>query len=545
MRLLRRGGFVALGFFVTMAVALPVAYVLDARSHDGRVARNVQLAGTPIGGLTKAQLEHVVQRVATKLATATIVVDAPKGGFSSDAKAMGVDLAAVETVEDALEVGRGGDVVGRVTGWVGALVRPRAAPVRVTVRPAAVYDAVDAKDKGPRTPPVEPTITFEKGSFKAVPGKPGKGIDPADVIAGIPDAAAKGIPIHVEVDRGTVAPRYRIDEAEVVARKAQTAATKPIDVTAGDAKATVPVGTIRQWLRAEPEGDTLSLAVDDTKVLADLKKLLPGAGKPAKDTTFEVVGGEIRIVPGTPGTACCADTATGTVEQAIVGGARTAVRLPLARVDPELTPEEAAELGVKEPVGAFTTRHPSGQPRVRNIHRIADLIRGQVIEPGKTFSVNGFVGKRTPEKGFVSAGVIEDGKFTEDIGGGISQFATTLFNAAFFAGLDLVEYQSHSLVIDRYPYGREATLSYPKPDLKIKNNTPHGVLIWPSYTGSTITVTLYSTKFVTGDQTGQSSAPKGPCTRVVTERTRTYVADGRKEKDRVTALYRPAEGINC
>ena len=54
----------------------------------------------------------------------------------------------------------------------------------------------------------------------------------------------------------------------------------------------------------------------------------------------------------------------------------------------------------------------------------------------------------------------------EAVGGGISQFATTLFNAAFFAGLDIPEYQSHSIYITRYPYGREATLSYPAPDLE-------------------------------------------------------------------------------
>ena len=91
--------------------------------------------------------------------------------------------------------------------------------------------------------------------------------------------------------------------------------------------------------------------------------------------------------------------------------------------------------------------------------------------------------------------MIEDGHFTEDIGGGISQFATTLFNAAFYAGLEIPEYQAHTIYISRYPYGREATMSYPKPDLKIKNTSPHGVLIWTEYTRTTITVSLWSTKY--------------------------------------------------
>jgi vancomycin resistance protein YoaR len=140
--------------------------------------------------------------------------------------------------------------------------------------------------------------------------------------------------------------------------------------------------------------------------------------------------------------------------------------------------------------------------------------------------------------------VIENGLFSEDVGGGISQFATTLFNAAFFAGLDFAEYQSHSIYISRYPYGREATLSYPKPDLRLRNDTPYGVMIWPSYTSSSIRVSMYSTRHLVAEQTGQTQGPRGNCTRVTTERTRTW-EDGRVEVDKVYAVYRPEEGVNC
>ena len=101
-----------------------------------------------------------------------------------------------------------------------------------------------------------------------------------------------------------------------------------------------------------------------------------------------------------------------------------------------------------------------------------------------------------------------------------------------------------SIYISRYPYGREATLSYPKPDLVIRNPTPHGVLIWTSYTPSSVTVTLYSTRWARGEQTGQSESKVGECTRVRTERTRTFV-DGRTAVDAFFALYRPEEGVRC
>ena len=117
--------------------------------------------------------------------------------------------------------------------------------------------------------------------------------------------------------------------------------------------------------------------------------------------------------------------------------------------------------------------------------------------------------------------------------------------AAFFGGYDFGEYQSHSLYISRYPYGREATLSFPHPDLQIVNNSPHGVLVWPTHDETSITVDLYSTTWAVGEQTDQRQTRYGPgCTRVDTERTRAFV-DGRSVVDSVVAHYRPREGVRC
>jgi vancomycin resistance protein YoaR len=322
-----------------------------------------------------------------------------------------------------------------------------------------------------------------------------------------------------------------------------------MQVSAAGTKATLPVATQRSWIRTrvDSERDAIVPTLDRDAALADLGKLLEKAGDPAVETTFTVEGGGVRIVPGRSGSRCCAAGAVDLVEGAMFDDDPTTPpnELPMTEREPDLTVAEAEGLGVVAPIASFTTKHPPRQPRVVNIHRIADLLRGKLILPGKTFSVNDTIGKRTVEKGFVTAPVIADGLHDEDVGGGISQMATTLFNAAFFAGLDFGEYQSHSLYISRYPYGREATMGFPHPDLQIKNTSPYGVLIWPTYDDTSLTVTLYSTKFVDAVQSGQSQAPSGACTRVTTERTRTYLSDGHTAVDKVFARYRPAEGVNC
>jgi vancomycin resistance protein YoaR len=199
---------------------------------------------------------------------------------------------------------------------------------------------------------------------------------------------------------------------------------------------------------------------------------------------------------------------------------------------------------IVEPVGEFTTQHPCCEPRVSNIHRMADLLRGAYVLPGESFSMNEFIGPRTRAKGFVSAGAIRQGHMVQEVGGGVSQLVTTTFNAAYFAGLDFDEYRSHTIYFSRYPYGREATIGIPYPDLILNNTSEYPILIWTSYTDTSITVSIYSTRHIEVEELGQRKSSAGACTHVETDRQRTY-PDGQVVVDTVVADYRPGEGLDC
>jgi vancomycin resistance protein YoaR len=165
------------------------------------------------------------------------------------------------------------------------------------------------------------------------------------------------------------------------------------------------------------------------------------------------------------------------------------VRLRVVPVEPTVTAAEAGN--VDQLIGTFTTDHPCCAPRVTNIHRIADLVDGTVIAPGATFSLNATVGRRTAENGFVAAPAIANGELVEQFGGGVSQFSTTLFNAAWFSGLPILTHQPHSKYISRYPPGREATLDYDTIDQTVRNDTDAPVVIRTATTGTSVTVALY------------------------------------------------------
>jgi hypothetical protein len=168
-------------------------------------------------------------------------------------------------------------------------------------------------------------------------------------------------------------------------------------------------------------------------------------------------------------------------------------------------------------VSQFTTYHPCCQSRVTNIHLIADAVDGAVVQPGETFSLNAHVGPRTADKGYVEAGAIIGGEIVTEghpanIGGGTSQFATTLYNAIFYGGYEDVYHKPHSLYFSRYPVGIEATLGYPGPDVVFRNDTVSPVRIDTSYTSTSVTVRFIGNnegRVVTASTSGSVSSADG------------------------------------
>jgi vancomycin resistance protein YoaR len=538
---LARAGYGIVGFLA----AFGVAWGVDGLVTGGDVARNVSVGGVAVGGLSDAGARDAVEAMAAELAGTAIEIRTPNGSVTSTAGELGLTVDVDATVADLDEVGRDEPLASRPFAWLGSFVTERDADVVFTVD-RAVFDPAFAALTNPlELAPVDPTFVNDGGTFTIVAGIDGAEVDPEAVLAALP-AAAEGGGDPLVVDTGLVAvpPARSIDDVNALAHTAEERSSAGLVVQVRDQTTTIPPETVATWWEPVESAGTLTLGLVEERVQQDLETLLEPLGTGGGAASFTVVDGVVQIVPIEPGERCCDPTAAVAVEGALLGGAAQPVVLPLVAASPDGGVAEAEALGIHEVIGEFTTNHRGGESRVTNIHRIADLMRGVVIRPGETFSINDFIGPRTRENGFVPAGVIQNGVFEEGIGGGISQFATTMFNAAFYAGMDLVEYQSHSLYISRYPYGREATLSFPAPDLVVRNDSPYGILVWPSYTDTSITVQLYSTRWATVTELPQSEEPSGLCTIVRTPRQRDY-PDGTSETDVIVARYRPGEGLDC
>ncbi len=193
-------------------------------------------------------------------------------------------------------------------------------------------------------------------------------------------------------------------------------------------------------------------------------------------------------------------------------------------------------------VSEFTTYYKAGQSRVTNIHLIAAATNGAVVDPGETFSLNAHVGERTEAKGYVRAGAIIGGRLVccdspVNVGGGTSQFATTLYNAIFFGGYEDVFHRPHSIYFSRYPLGREATLGWTSPDVVFRNDTAWPVTIVTATTATSVTVEFWGWnegRTVTAAVSGTATTSGGGTVTV----TRTIVeADGTLRVERRTHTY--------
>ena len=327
--------------------------------------------------------------------------------------------------------------------------------------------------------------------------------------------------------------------------KANRSIETPLRVRVNDYETVLNPDLVASWFVLDLEGTDPSLSLETSLILASLEDLLMPANTGAGKAEFEIRDGNVMIISSDGGTACCHHRAADLVREALETEQEGLVHiLPNRPAAPREAVDRLEALGIVEKVSSFTTQYSCCVGRVTNIQKFAEIVNGNWIKPGGRLSLNETVGRRTEEKGFVPGGFISKGHLVEDIGGGVSQFATTIFNAAVRAGLDFEYYQAHSIYFDRYPYGLEATISYPRPDLVITNPTPFGVLIWSSWTDESVTVDIYSTSNVDVKLEEPTEQLVNLCTRVKTERIRTW-QDQNIESDYFFATYRPEEGLNC
>jgi vancomycin resistance protein YoaR len=476
-------------------VATAVVLGLVFAGSPTKLAGGVTIDGVDVGGLEATDARTLLERRSARLAGRPVVFLARGKRFPIRPVEIGVEpdwKAAVDTAQ------RQGDGFGPLRGFkrldvqvFGADVTP---PTRV-LSGAMQYKLQLIAQKVNREAR-DARLVRHGTQFTVVPARRGYVLDTAAAERTVVRALAS-------LDRQNVAVElpFRIEQPTVRAaalaaalRDARLAVSAPLRLQLGKTRWLLTPRKIAPLLELPANGRS-ALAVGGPAADAWLEKLGKRVERPAQDAGFAVDGSHVHVVPAKPGLALDAVSTADVVLKAALRRApvRRIAQLPVAESQAKVSTRAAQAMHIRGLVSSYTTLYGGIPNRIHNVELVAHLVDQKLIAPGATFSFNQTTGERNAAKGFVEAPVIVNGEVTTGLGGGVCQVSTTVFNAAFEAGLPITERTNHALYISHYPQGRDATVDYPGLDLKFVNDSGNWLLLRTFVTPSSLTVNLYGT----------------------------------------------------
>lgn len=499
---MRRSRRLTIGLAVgAVVLVLAGGYLFLLRYASDHIARGTTVEGVEIGGMTPYEAERTLNERLAPVAAQPLAVTVEDHSASVDPATAGLRLDVTATIEAAF-ADRSSDPISLVRTLFGSRQVTPVVSVDQQKLDAAVTKLaakVDgrAQDGG---------ISFKGAKVEVTEPKAGVELD--RTLAATRLSTSLFVPSRaVTLTAGPAEPKVTQAEVdEALETFATPAMSGPVRVRVGELAFSVKPEEISPALRmvADSKGK-LTPKLDGPKLAAGLKTRLENVEVEPVDASLTLSGGKPVVVPEKLGHTVPPPALASAVLDALplADEKRVAVVKTVTK-QPKLTTAAIEKLGIKEVVGEFTTRYPHAAYRNINLGRAAELINGTILQPGDTFSLNKVVGERTRARGFVDGFVIEGGRLREGVGGGVSQMATTSYNAGFFAGYEDVQHHQHHFYISRYPVGREATVYWPRLDMRFKNDTPYGALVEavrkksaPGGKRGSVTVRIWSTKYWT------------------------------------------------
>ena len=285
------------------------------------------------------------------------------------------------------------------------------------------------------------------------------------------------------------------DVNKVRSNLADLAVASPITLKIGTRSIEISPEVIGTALNFVPNKEKLESKFDESVIINEISRQIPNIQTTASDATFDFPGDKVVIVPAQEGIKFKPGQLDAALSPAFRQKDNRVVNLDSAVVKPLITTESLDALGIKEQLSTFRQDFDYLPYREINVGQAARYMDGKILKPGEIFSMNETIKERTTKNGYVKGIYIgEGGRFDFGLGGGVSIITSATWTAAFYAGLERIEQRAHSVHIARYAPGLEATVSWPKLDLKFKNNTQNNILIKAIPARDGITISMYGTK---------------------------------------------------
>lgn len=482
-----KGWRITLGVIVGLLLIAGIAYTWDVIANQGKVPRATSVGGVDISSMERTAAVEKLERELGDVETKPVNVTSGEKSSQLVPAESGLTLnyqKAVDGIPDASY-----NPVTRLFSFVKAT---KEIPVAVDIDDTALDGALERVKNELSFAPKDGMLELNNGQLKVTKPVLGQTVEPDDLKNSITENWLD--PAGVEVEPVEVEPAINDDAIEAMRTgEAAKALDNPLTINGeNNVAGTLRKDEIAQFVSIEAKDGKLELKVDTPKAQQLFEERMDGAQVPGQNAKISFSGDKMNVTPSVDGSIIDWEKTLKDFDKRVKGDERTwdADYKP----DPaEYTTEMAEKATFNDTVSEFSTGGFSGASG-ENIRRVAAQVDGAVVTPGETFSLNGYTGPRGTAQGYVESGIIINGHSGTAVGGGISQFATTLYNAAYFAGFEDVAHTPHSYYISRYPAGREATVYEGSIDLQFKNTTNTPVRIETSFGGGKITVRFKGVK---------------------------------------------------
>ncbi|MGC8875234.1 MAG: VanW family protein, partial [Chloroflexia bacterium] len=462
-----------------------------ARRYEGRFYPGVSIAGLDVGGLSEVEAAFLLQAQAQRIGETPIDLVWGGGSVRVTAWEAGLDLDLPGTLDAAIQIGRGS---GIWQGWAGPVqlgLWGKEVPLSGGVDPERLRRTLDKVSRAVERPALPPAFAWDGRDWNVFPGQDGRRLERGETERALRETLLSLVTSHrsgvVAVRTAVVTDAVALAPGEIASLMDQLrGASEPLLLRCGEFTRTVGPAEFAGWFSLSRGPQGVRLQLDAAAVREFVECLAQEVDRAPQDGRLVIEGNravEFRLAEH--GRALDVPAAEAllreTWDRRLGGEAVDTVELPV-RVIPGRPDALQLQLGILEAIGQGSSSFVGSSPeRANNIWVGGRELNGRLIAPGELFSLNDALAPISWEKGYQVAPIISEGVLVLGLGGGLCQVSTTVYRAALFTGLEIVERHPHQWRIPYYeqdaPPGFDATIIQGGPDLKFRNNTGHYLLL--------------------------------------------------------------------
>ncbi|WP_062318047.1 VanW family protein [Demequina maris] len=542
--------------FVFILIALVGGYFAAAVYASGRIPAGTTVEGVDIGGMTRDEAVAALQPTVKELNTTPVAITTGDAEATIVPKESGMAAGAGATVDQLLRFSLAPfDILRSFTG------AEREAELVTVVDQDTLAEAIDGTREDLEVDGQDAAVEITGTGASPVAAVDGVALDAEATAEGLGEAwPVDTYPAVVESKPAAIT----TDDADAFVTELNS------EILAGDVlmtgengDATVTSDQLTRFGSVEDVDGELVFLIDGRSLAAELESADPGLVSAPTSASFRFTSShQLKTSASKPGRAIAPKRLGPAVATAAQSPEREG-ELPYKNTQAAVTSDDLGVKDLKKVVASFDTPLTPEPVRTQNLVRGAEKVTGVVVKPDETFSLLDALAPITEAGGYQAAHIIVDGYLTNGIGGGLSQMATTVYNAAYFAGLEDVEHRPHTKWFDRYPAGREATIFVGSLDLRFKNNTPYTLVMSSYVTGGRLHVDIWSTPYYTvktyasdktnfvqpksveSDRSTCLDTPMGNPGFTITNRREVYLKGDLVDESSYTWTYQPDNGVTC